>query len=67
VKPEIVIDTPDALARVFADRFAAEARAAIREAVEAPDSQIPVALALRAARRALILVDPPAAGLLGRN
>ena len=41
--------------------------AAIREAVEAPDSQIPVALALRAARRALILVDPPAAGLLGKS
>ena len=41
--------------------------AAIREAVEAPDSQIPVALALRAARRALILVDPAAAGLLGKN
>lgn len=28
-KPEIVIDTPAALARVFADRFAAKARAAI--------------------------------------
>jgi len=26
VKPEIVIDAPAALARVFADRFAAEAR-----------------------------------------
>jgi 6-phosphogluconolactonase len=41
--------------------------AAIRAAVEAPDSQIPVALALRAARRALILVDPAAAGLLGKS
>jgi 6-phosphogluconolactonase/glucosamine-6-phosphate isomerase/deaminase len=41
--------------------------AAIRAAVEAPDSQIPVALALRAARRALILVDPPAASLLGKS
>jgi len=29
VQPEIVIDAPAALARVFADRFAAEARAAI--------------------------------------
>ena len=29
MKPEIVIDTPDTLARLFADRFAAEARAAI--------------------------------------
>jgi 6-phosphogluconolactonase len=28
MKPEIVIDAPEALARVFADRFAAEARAA---------------------------------------
>jgi 6-phosphogluconolactonase len=41
--------------------------AAIREAVEAPDSQIPVALALRAARRALVLVDPAAAGLLRKS
>ena len=40
---------------------------AIREAVEGPDSQIPVALAVRAARRALVLVDPAAAGLLRRN
>jgi len=37
---------------------------AIREAVEEPDSQIPVALAVRAAQRALVLVDPAAAGLL---
>jgi len=29
VKPELVVDSPDALARVFADRFAADARAAI--------------------------------------
>jgi 6-phosphogluconolactonase len=41
--------------------------AAIREAVEAPDSQIPVALVVRAARRALVLVDPAAAGLLRKN
>jgi 6-phosphogluconolactonase len=41
--------------------------AAIREAVEAPDSQIPVALALRAARRALVLVDPAAASLLRKS
>jgi 6-phosphogluconolactonase len=37
---------------------------AIRAAVEEPDSQIPVALAIRAARRALVLVDPAAACLL---
>jgi 6-phosphogluconolactonase len=37
---------------------------AIREALEEPDSQIPVALALRAATRALVLVDPAAASLL---
>ena len=29
MKPEVVIDTPTALARVFADRFTAEACAAI--------------------------------------
>ena len=40
---------------------------AIREAVEAPTSQIPVALALRAARRPLILVDPAAAALLSKD
>jgi 6-phosphogluconolactonase len=41
--------------------------AAIRAAVEAPGSEIPVALAVRAVRRALILVDPAAAGLLGKS
>ena len=40
---------------------------AIRAAVEEPDSQIPVALVVRAARRALLLVDPAAAGLLGKH
>jgi 6-phosphogluconolactonase len=39
----------------------------IREAMERPESQIPVALAVRAARRALVLVDPQAAGLLRKN
>lgn len=40
---------------------------AIRQAVEVPDSQIPVALALRAARHAYLLVDRAAANLLGQN
>jgi 6-phosphogluconolactonase len=40
--------------------------AAIHEAVDAADSQIPVALALRAARRGLVLVDPAAGALLAR-
>jgi 6-phosphogluconolactonase len=40
---------------------------AIRAAVEDTDSEIPVALAVRAARVALILVDPAAAGLLGKH
>lgn len=35
--------------------------AAIAEALDVPDSQLPVALALRAAPRALVLVDPAAA------
>jgi len=39
---------------------------AIHEAVEVSDSRIPAALAVRAARRALVLVDPAAAGLLRR-
>jgi 6-phosphogluconolactonase len=47
--------------------FGASKSQAIQEAVERPESQIPVALALRAARRALILVDPQAAGLLGKT
>jgi 6-phosphogluconolactonase len=37
---------------------------AIRAAVEDPESQLPVARALRAARRSLVLVDPQAAGAL---
>jgi 6-phosphogluconolactonase len=40
---------------------------AIREAVEEPDSQMPVAMALRGARRALVLVDPAAASLLRKE
>jgi 6-phosphogluconolactonase len=40
--------------------------AAIHEAVDVPDSEIPVALALRAARRGLVLVDPAAGALLVR-
>jgi 6-phosphogluconolactonase len=39
---------------------------AIGAALERPDSQIPAALALRAARRALVLIDPDAAALLRR-
>jgi 6-phosphogluconolactonase len=39
---------------------------AIHEAVEVPNSQIPVALALRAARRGLVLVDSAAGALLVR-
>jgi 6-phosphogluconolactonase len=41
--------------------------AAIRDAVEDPDSQIPVALALRAVRRAVVLIDPAAASLLAKR
>jgi 6-phosphogluconolactonase/glucosamine-6-phosphate isomerase/deaminase len=40
---------------------------AIHEAVDVPDSQIPVALALRGARRALVLADPAAASGLRKN
>jgi 6-phosphogluconolactonase len=40
---------------------------AIHEAVDVPDSQIPVALVLRAAQRALVLVDPAAASQLRKN
>jgi 6-phosphogluconolactonase len=39
---------------------------AIHEAVDVPDSRIPVALALRAARRGLVLADPAAGALLVR-
>jgi len=38
--------------------------AAIRAALEDPDSQLPVAMAIRAARHAIVLLDPPAARLL---
>jgi 6-phosphogluconolactonase len=41
--------------------------AAVRAAVEEPDSEIPVALVVRAARRTVILVDPAAASLLGQH
>jgi len=41
--------------------------AAIRAALEDPDSQIPVALAIRAAQRAVVLIDPPAASLLRKE
>jgi 6-phosphogluconolactonase len=40
---------------------------AIRQALEEPDSQLPVARALRAARRGLVLVDPAAASLLQKR
>ena len=40
---------------------------AIRQAVEMPNSQIPAALAVRAAPRALVLVDPAAASLLRKE
>jgi 6-phosphogluconolactonase len=40
---------------------------AIRAAVEDADAQIPAALALRAARRGLVLVDPAAAGSLRKE
>ena len=39
---------------------------AIRDALENPDSQTPLALALRRATRALVLIDPAAASLLRR-
>jgi len=41
--------------------------AAIRAALEDPDSQIPLALAIRAAQRAVVLIDPPAASLLRKE
>jgi 6-phosphogluconolactonase len=44
--------------------FGAAKAAVIREAVEDPASMLPVALALRESRRALLLLDPPAARLL---
>jgi 6-phosphogluconolactonase len=47
--------------------FGASKAQAIRAAVEEPDSQIPAALAVRAARRALVLVDAQAAGLLRKH
>jgi len=44
-----------------------EAKAAVlREALRDPASELPVALALRGARRAVVLLDPPAASLLSR-
>jgi 6-phosphogluconolactonase len=44
--------------------FGAEKAAAIQEAVEAPASPLPVALAARAGLRSLFLLDPEAAGSL---
>src|SRR5262249_16331265 len=41
--------------------------AAIRDALERPDSQIPGAVAIRSAARALVLIEPAAAGLLRRG
>jgi 6-phosphogluconolactonase len=40
---------------------------AIRQAVDEPSSRLPVALAIRAAQHALVLVDPEAAGLLRQD
>jgi 6-phosphogluconolactonase len=40
--------------------------AVLREALEEPESALPVALALRRARRSVVLLDPPAASLLAR-
>jgi len=47
--------------------FGASKAEAIRAAVDEPDSQLPVGLALRAARRSLVLVDPAAAALLAKD
>ncbi len=56
---------PLELARTICIAGFGESKAhAIREAVERPDSEMPVALALRAAQQALVLVDPAAASLL---
>lgn len=44
--------------------FGAEKAAAVREAVEVPDSRLPVALATRAGARALFLLDAAAASRL---
>jgi len=41
--------------------------AAVRAALEDPGSQLPVALALRAAQRAIVLLDPAAASLLRKE
>jgi hypothetical protein len=46
--------------------FADSKATAIHAAVDVADSQIPVALALRAARRGLVLVDAAAGALLMR-
>ena len=47
--------------------FGVEKAAAVREAVESPDSLLPVALAARAGARALFLLDRGAANGLGRR
>ncbi len=42
-----------------------EAKAAVlREALEEPASPLPITLAMRGARRTVVLLDPPAARLL---
>jgi 6-phosphogluconolactonase len=47
--------------------FGAEKAAALREALEAPASQLPVALALRSGPRARLLLDAAACGRLSRQ
>jgi len=47
--------------------FGAEKAAAVQQAVEAPASRLPVALALRSGPRARLLVDPAAASQLSRR
>lgn len=53
-------------ARVVIVAFGAAKSAVFREAVEDPDSTLPVARVARGARRCLILLDQAAAGRLGR-
>jgi len=47
--------------------FGESKAAAIRAALEDPDSQIPAALAIRTAQHAIVLIDPPAASLLRKE
>jgi 6-phosphogluconolactonase/glucosamine-6-phosphate isomerase/deaminase len=46
--------------------FGAEKAGAVRAAIEASDSELPIARAARLATRRLLLVDPPAAAKLSR-